>query len=157
LHLGLHRSREEEAMKCKGMVTELEIDVDEYDFDVTDAIVEDDHISVDWTEDGEPFHVKLRSTDGVTYKGNYGCPKPTPDWSITATRYDSASGTVLLLAEWYQDDDGHGGTSILELLPQAEAKSPKKGKRVTLQDLAKRVEALERDVAMLKSRFAQKD
>lgn len=142
-------------MKCQGMVTELEIDAEEYDFDVTDAIVEHDRISIDWIEDDEPFHAKLNSSDGVEYGGNYGCPKPDSAWTMTATRYDSAGGAILLLAQWYQDDNGRGGTCIFELNPGPGTKPAWKEKRVTLELLTNRVEALERAVAMLRARYAR--
>ena len=105
-------------MKCSGVVTELEIEMDEADFAVTEAVVTKNRISIDWDEYGKVFNVVMNSTDGgATYEGIYGDPRPNANWSMTATRYDSANGSILLLAEWVQEDGGKSGVCMFELDP----------------------------------------
>lgn len=141
-------------MKCTGTITQFEPDPDDPDFstfhfEITDAIVELDQIAIDWIEDGEKYHAKLRSSDkGIRYEGNFGCPQPIRSRVISASRYDSFDGTVLLLASYRMD--GEPGRCIFELVSSEER--PSKPAKVTLAQLVKRVEALERDFALLKAR-----
>ena len=49
-------------MRHKGTYTELEIDIDETDGDIRDAVVTESKISTDWAEDDVEFYPSLHST-----------------------------------------------------------------------------------------------
>lgn len=104
-------------MRYSGIVTELDLDLDDYDFDVIEAVVTKDRIAIDWKEDDQVFHVLAHSDDGVTYRGNYGSPRPIPEYVMEFTKYTSADKGLLLLAKWYQTDNGNEGSCFFELDP----------------------------------------
>lgn len=102
----------------KGTITELDVDLNDTDYQIREAAITSERIAIDWTEDGEPFHLVATSRDGVRYRRNYGWPKPNPDWKIELTRYNAADKSVLLLAQWFQTDNGNEGSSLIRLMPQ---------------------------------------
>ncbi len=105
-------------MKFSGVVTELQRDIDDADFPVSEAVITKKRVAIDWDEHGELFHAVLYSTDGgIIYTGNYGTPIPKKNWFMTATKYDAADGSVLLLCKWVQEDDEfpNSGASFFEL------------------------------------------
>ena len=105
-------------MKFTGLVYE-DVSLDEYNYEVLDAVVTDTRIAIDWDENGEPYHLKARSTNGVTYNGNYGTPRPNSQWHMELTRYSSRDGCELLIGEWNERDSGSTGMCVFELEPDA--------------------------------------
>lgn len=65
-------------MRYAGVVTDLEEDLEDGDAEVREAVVTDTRISLDWDEEHQSFHMQLTSTDGVTFQGHYGSPRPIP-------------------------------------------------------------------------------
>ena len=105
-------------MRYSGVITELDCDLDEYDFEISDVVVTKDRIAMDWKEDDELLHVVLRANDdGITYEGNYGSPQPDPSWKMEVTKYTAADNGILLLAKWVQADSGTSGSAIFMLEP----------------------------------------
>ncbi len=105
-------------MKWNGTITELGFDLDECDFDVDEAVVTRNRISIDWKEDDLVCHVVLKSSDGgETFAGNYGTPVPKKEWFMEAKKYTAADKSILLLSKWYQTDNGREGSCIIELFP----------------------------------------
>ncbi|MBI3860670.1 MAG: hypothetical protein HY290_02110 [Planctomycetia bacterium] len=52
-----------------------DVDLNEYDFGVKDAVVTKKRIAIDWDEDGEPYDLLAHSKDGgLTYQGITGLP-----------------------------------------------------------------------------------
>ena len=89
-----------------------------YDFDedelpvaeITEAIVTDQRIALDWKEDGENFHAALTSSDdGISYEGEFGSPRPHAGCEVKGYRYDGKAGDVVLWLSWCRDDTGFGG------------------------------------------------
>jgi hypothetical protein len=103
-------------MRLTGTATELDMDLEEYDYEVVEAVVTAQRIAIDWIENGEKFHVVAVSTDGgTTYRGTFGCTDPEPGWVMEIARYTAKNKTELLLAEWLQTDIGRAGSSVFRL------------------------------------------
>ena len=109
-------------MRLTGTITELDIDqFEECDYEVKEAVVTDGRVAIDWTEDGQRFHLLAESTDGgTTYQGHFGFDRPNANWIIELTRYTAVDGDVLLLAKWHQKDTGDQGACFFELSPEDE-------------------------------------
>jgi hypothetical protein len=106
-------------MRLTGTMTELDIDLDEYDWEIKEAVVTTKRIAIDWTEEDEPFCLIAHSTDGgKTYTGNYGNHTPNENWKMEITRYSGPDNAILLLAKWYQTDNGRMGACFIELQPK---------------------------------------
>lgn len=63
-------------MQYKGTITEFDddIDLDEFHYEIDDAVVTDTRISIEWDEDGQKCFAKLQSTNGFTFSGVFGTP-----------------------------------------------------------------------------------
>lgn len=90
---------------------------DEPDWEIEEAIVTDERVAIDWTEDEEQWVLIAHSTDGTEYKGSYGIDKPEYGCEITLWRYEAKSGHVLLLGQYRDRQDGSGGWCMFELHP----------------------------------------
>jgi hypothetical protein len=105
-------------MRFSGACTELDVDLDEHDYEVVEAVVTSKRIAIDWIEDADKFHVVAISRDGgLSYQGNFGCPVPDNGWNMEITRFTAKNKAELLLAKWVQRDSGRGGWSIFQLWP----------------------------------------
>ena len=104
-------------MRHNGTYTELEIDIDETDGDITEAVVTESKISIDWVEDGQNFFASLHSTDGIEYEGNFGEPVLSDACKMSGTKYMAAYGSVLLLVRWTHQDLATSGSCYFELDP----------------------------------------
>jgi hypothetical protein len=102
-------------VKYSGVITEIEGELEDGDWIVSEAIVTDTRVCIDWIEGVQSFHAKLESDDGVTFEGHYGTPIPNSNWSMTGVKYTAADGSVLLLLKWDQSDNGIGGWAVLGL------------------------------------------
>jgi hypothetical protein len=109
------------AMRFGGTITDLDWDLDDYDYKVSDAILAKMRIAIDWEENGEPFHAILASTDGPHFEGHYGSPRPNSVWKLQGTKY-TAGKSVLLLLKWFQTDNGPEGVSLFRLEPTGQPK-----------------------------------
>ena len=105
-------------MRHHGTYTELEIDIDETDGDIREAVVTESKISIDWVEDDVEFYASLHSTDGIEYQGTFGEPVLDNACRMSGTKYTAADGSVLLLASWIRDDRGMSGSCYFELEPE---------------------------------------
>lgn len=103
-------------MRCSGTYTDLEIDIDETNGDIIEAVVTESKISIDWVEDGESFHASLASSDGVEYHGSFGEPVLNRACKMKGIKYATADGSILLLARWNRFDTGTSGSCYFELL-----------------------------------------
>lgn len=93
-----------------------DVNIDEWDYEVHEAVVTKAKIAIDWKEEGTPFHLLAHSQDGGdTYFGNYGSPEPIKAWKMELTRYTSVNGTILLIARWHQTDNGNEGVCAFQL------------------------------------------
>ena len=98
-----------------------DVDFNEYNYEVDEAVVTKNRIAIDWREDGIPFHFVGQSNDGGnTYVGNYGSPQPDKKWNMEISRFTAADGRVLLIARWHQTDNGREGSSAFELADEWE-------------------------------------
>lgn len=104
-------------MRYNGTYTELEIDIDETDGEITEAVVADSKISIDWVEDGDKFFASLHSNDGIEYCGNFGEPVLSDACKMNGIKYTTADGSILLLASWNRTDTGARGSCYFELEP----------------------------------------
>lgn len=98
-----------------------DVPLDEYDYDVKEAVVTDTRIAIDWDEEGTIFHLKASSTDGVMYQGNYGTPRPDSTCHMELTRYLSREGDELLIGKWTDLESGATGMCIFELTKNVES------------------------------------
>jgi hypothetical protein len=95
--------------------------IEECDYDVNEAVVTDRTIAIDWTEDGEKFHLLAKSSDGgVTYQGHFGWGVLNNNWMMEITRYTAADGDILLLANGHRKDTGDAGACLFEIWPNDE-------------------------------------
>lgn len=102
-------------MKYTGCMTELGIEIDEYDFKVEDAVVTKDRIAIDWQENEVLHHAVLKSIDGTNYIGNFGAALPKTEWKIQGKKYAAPDKSVVLLLRWTQEDFGRAGWVVVEL------------------------------------------
>lgn len=102
-------------MKYTGCMTELGIEIDNYDFNVEDAIVTRDKIAIDWRENEVLHHAVLRSRDGVNYIGNFGAKVPKTEWKIQGKKYTASDKSMVLFLRWTQEDFGRAGWVVVEL------------------------------------------
>ena len=89
----------------------------EYGELITDAVVADDRIAIDWEAYGEKLGVALRAgiDSGMEiWRGDITGAEPgIKRGEISAVRYDLESGGVLLIVKWWQD--GYQGNGMYEL------------------------------------------
>lgn len=104
-------------MRCIGSFTTLEIDIDEINGDISEAVVTDSKISIDWVEDGENYFASLHSTNGIEYDGTFGEPILNDACKMTGVKYEALDGSVLLLAKWVRKDLGTAGACYFEFFP----------------------------------------
>jgi hypothetical protein len=85
-------------------------------YQVSEAVITQTRIAMDWTDGGELFHVSATPTDGgATYEGHFGQTKPDPTCKMQIRRFTSRDGTELLLVKWHRGDTGNAGLDIIEL------------------------------------------
>jgi hypothetical protein len=102
--------------KGTGIDVEFDLEIDQYEFEVVEAVVTDKRIAMDWIQKDSKFHLLATSSDGgCTYKGHFGCPEPEPDWMMELTRYTAKNKAELFLAQWVQRDSGATGMSVFRL------------------------------------------
>jgi hypothetical protein len=82
------------------------------EYEITDAVIADRRISVDWIEGGEAAHLEAKSKDGIHFRGNFGYTKADPACSFELRRFTSAQD-VLLLGSWINMRGEEGGWLFL--------------------------------------------
>ncbi len=87
------------------------------EYRVTDVVITDTTLSVDWLENGYAGHLSATSSDGVVYTGHYGFPRPEARFHIKLERFVSAAGEVLLFGTWWRTDSPDGGVWVFRLTP----------------------------------------
>jgi hypothetical protein len=106
------------SMRYKGKAIDVEFDleIDQAEYDIAEAVITDKRIAMDWVEDGDRIHFVGSSSDGgCTYKGHFGCPEPDPQWVMDITRYIAKNKAELLLAQCVQHDSGETWMSVFRL------------------------------------------
>jgi len=101
-------------MKLSGVIRDFGTEGEEYD--VREAVVTKDRISIDWNEGGETGHLEATSDDGVTFRGVYGYPHPDRWRSFHLVRY-TAGNRVLLYGTWRNDAGNNTGHWLFALSP----------------------------------------
>jgi hypothetical protein len=76
---------------------------------VDDAILTDTRFVCDYREDDAMIHIEANSSDGITYRGRWGCPLLDDDRNtIEVTRFESKRNEIVLLGMWERDDNHEG-------------------------------------------------
>ena len=101
-------------MKLTGESFDVE-GLDEYTYEITDAVVTDKRISLDWEQDGFMYNAIMNSEDGTNYVGAFGSPRPENGCHMEARRFKAKSGEELLWLKWNRKDTGYEGVSIVHL------------------------------------------
>jgi hypothetical protein len=102
--------------KGKGIDVEFDLNVDDFEYEIVQAVITTKRIAIDWTQNGDKFHLLATSSDGgCTYRGHFGCPQPDPHWVMEMTRYTAKNKAELLLGTWIQHDSGETGMSVIRL------------------------------------------
>ena len=103
-------------MRYTGQISE--IDTEDFDYVVTEAILTNERVAIDWEEGGEPFHLLAQSRDGGrTYRGTCGMPRPDPDMEVRLTRLDTFDTVPRLLVYWVIHSVGDEFCSLIQLEP----------------------------------------
>ncbi len=84
---------------------------------ITDAVVTDDRVSLDWEEANWTGHLEATSTDGQTYVGTYGYPRLDSDYHVEFTLFRANAGAKLLFGRWWGKDGE--GQWLIHLLPES--------------------------------------
>lgn len=96
---------------------------EESDYEITDLIVTDTRISMDWIEGGERAGLVASSTDGFIYHGTMGFPRPDPEGLAEFRVYRAKNDELLLFGRWWRTDGSNAGTWLIRCMPQAVRKS----------------------------------
>jgi hypothetical protein len=84
---------------------------------VTDSVLTDNRISLDWDENGVVGHLEATSADGQTFAGTFGYPQLDPSSRVTFTRYRSKEGAVVLIGHWTYLGGAEEGDWVIRLEP----------------------------------------
>jgi len=88
-----------------------------WEYEVTDAVVEADSVSIDWDEGDGTCHLNARSTDhGLTWEAIWGDPGIKLGWTMTLTQYVARSGEIVLWGDWI-GESGSIGKMMFQLSP----------------------------------------
>lgn len=93
---------------------------EEVDFHFTEAIVTKDRIAIDWNEEGTKAGLVAHSTDGSSYSGNMGFPRPDEEGFAEFRLYKAKDGELVLLGKWWRTDATNGGSWLLRLHPRTD-------------------------------------
>jgi|AMFO01.1.fsa_nt_gi hypothetical protein len=103
-------------MRYGGQITE--VDAEDFDYEIDEAILTDERVAIDWKEEGEHFHLLAQSRDGGrTYQGHFGAPRPDPDNEVRLTRLDTFDNVPRLFAHWVVHSDGNEFRSLINFEP----------------------------------------
>ncbi len=81
---------------------------------LTEAVVTDHRVALDWSRNGQQGHLIAKSTNGTHFSGRYGYGQKTQGFTCELTLYKS-NHEDLLYGTWRQHDTGEVGTLILRL------------------------------------------
>jgi hypothetical protein len=110
---------------------------DELEESVKEAIVTRKHTAIDWLIEGDLAHFTGDSTDGgKTYHGYCGYPKPDKLWPMKVSRYDCCDGSVILIGNWRDLEDGFAGVYVFRLSLERSAKRSKTSSGKTKKSVA---------------------
>lgn len=101
----------------------------EANYRITDLIVTDTRIAMDWTEEGTPASVVAASTDGGLYRGNMGFPRPDAEGLAEFRVYRAKDGELLLFGRWWRTDNSSAGTWLIQCSPQAQADGKRRARQ----------------------------
>ncbi|MCE3014797.1 MAG: hypothetical protein ACK56W_18220 [Pirellula sp.] len=108
-------------MKLTGVSYDVE-GLEEYTYVITEAVMTDKRISMDWEESGYVYNAIMNSEDGGTYYvGTFGSPRPESSCHIEARRFRAKSGEELLWLKWNREDTGYEGVAIVHLASEWES------------------------------------
>jgi hypothetical protein len=86
---------------------------------ITDAIITETRMAIDWVEDGYPASLVATSDNGLLYRGTYGYPTPEERYRIEFRLFKDQTGEVLLFGRWWRTDTANGGLWLLQLSAMA--------------------------------------
>jgi len=75
---------------------------------IKDAVVTENHISIDWEDDAGKGHLEADSADDFFqgtygYKDEHGLTPPQAIRHFQLKRFSSGDGEILLLGQWWED------------------------------------------------------
>ncbi len=82
---------------------------------ISDAIITENRLAIDWLEDGYPASLIVTSDDGLQYQGTFGYPAPEERYRVEFRRFNDQTGEVILIGRWWQSDMAEGGNWMLRL------------------------------------------
>lgn len=91
------------------------------EYTVTDAVLHDNRLSVDWLDDVGTGHLEATSTDGVLFRGNFGYRDndgySTPNLfrHVEFTLARTATGELIFLGRWWNTEKGSEGEWVIRL------------------------------------------
>jgi hypothetical protein len=83
---------------------------------VTEAVITQDRVAIDWDEGEHLGHLEAKSTDGIHFSGHYGYPVTYDVYRCEFTLY-KAEDEVLLYGTWYEANAGWEGVWLFKLSP----------------------------------------
>ena len=99
--------------KLAGFMRETPDDFDsDHDFRIRECVLTNEKLTMDWEEEGDKYHARLFSSDGIVYRGTFGVPMLNEDCRMEAVRHQFNENTVLL-ATWSRKDTRSGLISSL--------------------------------------------
>jgi len=81
-------------------------------YEVSEAVLSDSKLSIDWTEGDLECHLDATSDDGFTFRGSFGAPRPDAGWGLEVEKYTGRQ-QVLLFGRWWRDDGERGYWAFL--------------------------------------------
>lgn len=100
--------------RYQGQMTNL-ADEGQGRYPVSEAVLTETELQIDWIEDGQRSHLRATSSDGISYSGTFGYPQLDEQREVDAKRYEAQDGSVLLLARWLDGIADQDNWSVIEL------------------------------------------
>ncbi len=83
---------------------------------VTEAIISERRISLDYIESGVAAHLEATSSNGKLFKGSWGYTQvELGRYDTELALYKAADGEILLLGKWWNHDEGTTGDWLIHL------------------------------------------
>ncbi|MCA9316799.1 MAG: hypothetical protein KDB73_15040 [Planctomycetes bacterium] len=87
---------------------------------VQHAVVDAEHIAIEWDQDGDHWSIQARRTDlRGSYVGLMGCGAPAVDYEyeVDLHRYESEAGSIALIGHWRFAATGESAGILFVLRP----------------------------------------
>jgi hypothetical protein len=102
---------------------------------VEQAVVTEDRISIDWSQDGRPGYLIAKSTGGTQFQGRYGHRQEESDYECELTLFKS-DHEVLLFGTWRDQNSARKGTLVVRLPARAIESDPQESGRLSARETA---------------------